>query len=265
MDQFQLRTERYEIQKEIWPQSGRHVLAQYNDQGILVYQAYNNEIADYALENQKFGGSWSTTRMSWIKTSFLWMMFRSGWGTKKNQERVLGIWLKRERFESYIALAAKESDEKGTIRCQWDPDHYPDGERHPYRKAIQLGLRNVQSFITGDDILRIIDVTPLVNEQYQHILSKNYTELVTPQETAYPLRTSDGNAIEETETSIRVTLMYKNKQKVVVLREGSEGEVMDMIYQKFKVKGKSVILPSGKYLSKRIPKDLPQGSTLIVS
>ena len=29
--------------------------------------------------------------MSWIKTSFLWMMHRSGWGTKENQERILQI------------------------------------------------------------------------------------------------------------------------------------------------------------------------------
>ena len=115
-------TERYVIQKDLWPQSGRHILAQYTDDAILVYQAYNNQIADYALQHQKLGGPhWSSTRMSWIKTNFLWMMFRSNWGTKKNQDRILGIWLKRSSFEKYIAMVYSKDicSERGTVRIQW--------------------------------------------------------------------------------------------------------------------------------------------------
>jgi hypothetical protein len=118
---WKVKTEKYSIQKDLWPASGRHILAQYNDEAILVYQAYNKRIADEALQNQKFGGLyWSSTRMTWIKTNFLWMMFRSGWGRKKDQERILGIWLKRESFERYLSMAStKGHSQKGTVRLQW--------------------------------------------------------------------------------------------------------------------------------------------------
>ena len=54
---------------------------------VVVYQAFNPEIAQYAVQNQHFGGpAYNFNRMSWIKTNFLWMMYRSGWATKKNQE-----------------------------------------------------------------------------------------------------------------------------------------------------------------------------------
>ena len=121
MESRQLKTEKYLVQKELWPASGRHVLAQYDDNAILVYQAYNDAIADYAIEHQKFGGpDWSSTRMTWIKTNFLWMMFRSDWGQKKNQNRILGVWLKRESFEKYIGMGSgRDITSKGTVRLQW--------------------------------------------------------------------------------------------------------------------------------------------------
>ena len=44
----------YVEQKEtIWPDDGRHILAQYDDDSIVVYQAYCPEIAEYAVKNQK--------------------------------------------------------------------------------------------------------------------------------------------------------------------------------------------------------------------
>lgn len=53
----------------------------------------------------------------------------------------------------------------GTVRLQWDPDHNPDGSRHDRRKAVQLGLRDVPTFASGEDVLRIDDVTPFVVQQ----------------------------------------------------------------------------------------------------
>ena len=66
----------------------RRILANYNKTTIRVYQAYNNKIADEALKLGKYGDSFKMDRMTWIKPSFLWMMYRSGWGTKINQERI---------------------------------------------------------------------------------------------------------------------------------------------------------------------------------
>ena len=57
-----------------------------NSEGVIVYQAYRPSIGTYAVEHGHFGGEFSYSRMSWIKTNFLWMMYRSGWGTKPGQE-----------------------------------------------------------------------------------------------------------------------------------------------------------------------------------
>ena len=43
--------------------------------------------------------------MSWIKTNFLWMMYRCGWASKKNQERVLAVRITREGFETILKNA----------------------------------------------------------------------------------------------------------------------------------------------------------------
>lgn len=88
--------------------------------------------------------------MTWIKTNFLWMMFRSGWGSKKDQERTLAIWLKRSSFEWILSQAVgskfhpevhgtKENYDKlkkGKVRLQWDPDHKPDGSKVSYNTSM---------------------------------------------------------------------------------------------------------------------------------
>ena len=92
------------------PEVGFHILSQQTENEILVYQAYNNAIADYAVANQTFGGNaFKYSRMSWIKPNFLWMMFRCGWAEKVNQERVLGIWIKKTGFEKTLKDAVYSS------------------------------------------------------------------------------------------------------------------------------------------------------------
>jgi hypothetical protein len=79
----------YLEQLSLWPLLGRHILAWYDHESIVVYQAFAADIADYAMAHQRFGGRFSFARMSWIEPGFLWMMFRSGWATKVGQQRVL--------------------------------------------------------------------------------------------------------------------------------------------------------------------------------
>jgi len=52
-------------------------------------------------------------------------------------------------------VSAAKNDNYGFVRCQWDPDHTPVGGKHTARRAIQLGLKSVRSYIRGDDILCI--------------------------------------------------------------------------------------------------------------
>lgn len=75
---FSLKTDLYSKQnEEIWPSSGRHILAQFDDNNVVVYQAFCPEIADYVVKHGHFGGpNYNFTRMTWIKTNFMWMMYR---------------------------------------------------------------------------------------------------------------------------------------------------------------------------------------------
>jgi hypothetical protein len=86
--------------------SGRHILAQYDERTVVVYQAYLREIAECAVQHERFGGpAFSPARMSWVKPNFLWMMFRSGWGTKPGQETTLAMRITREAFDQILAEA----------------------------------------------------------------------------------------------------------------------------------------------------------------
>lgn len=188
----------YLEQLEEWPATGRHIMAQYDDESVVVYQAYKPQIARWAVANQRFGGSFKFTRMSWIKPNFLWMMYRCGWATKQHQEMVLAVRIAREGFEQLLRDAVhsnyvepvygtedawKEQLRGSEVRLQWDPDHAPNGSKQA-RRAIQLGLRGevLQRYAT-DWIVNITDVTPLVKEQ--HAFVDDLAELHVPVERPY--------------------------------------------------------------------------------
>lgn len=166
---------------------------------MIVYQAFNSTIADYAVQNQHFVGckSYNPDRMTWIKTNFLWMMYRCGWCRKDaNQTNVLAIYLKKEAFFSYLDQAVPASYEESfgsknewniaskevRVRLQWDPDHNPQGKKEN-RRAVQLGLKKVHSFSSGRDILKIVDITDFVKENRSFAEKEElFEELIIPRE-----------------------------------------------------------------------------------
>ncbi|MFC5117058.1 DUF4291 domain-containing protein [Amycolatopsis halotolerans] len=164
----------------------RDVRAGFTDQTVTVYQAYSREIGDVAVESQTFAAPFKRERMTWIKPSFLWMMYRSGWATKPDQERILEIQITRDGFEWALAHAVLSSYESGTyasqrqwaerkdaspVRIQWDPDR--SATLAPLnRRAIQIGLsgeavdRYLDQWIT-----RITDITPLAARVHRCVSS----------------------------------------------------------------------------------------------
>ncbi len=141
---MKLVTEQYIIQKGRWPQSGRHILAQYDEASVIVYQAYSPSIGRFAAQYGYFGNGFSFERMSWLKPNFLWMQYRSGWSLKEHQETTLAVRLKRSAFDSILAQAVhstyaaevyqseevwKQAVKSSFVRLQWDPDHAPDGSK----------------------------------------------------------------------------------------------------------------------------------------
>lgn len=214
---MRLKVEPYLTQVERWPKTGRHILAQYDDESVVVYQAYRPEIGQFAASNGYFGGQFSLSRMSWIKPNFLWMMYRSGWGTISDQEVVLAISIKRSAFEQILSLAVpsvfvpelypnetvwKEAVNQSSVRLQWDPDHDPRGCKLE-RRAIQLGLRKrVLSHYANDWIIHIEDISQFVREQFYCVKTDDWTNLLTPSETVYP--------VSDEETAIRLGIDNKS-------------------------------------------------------
>ncbi|MDY3556226.1 DUF4291 domain-containing protein [Gemmata sp. JC717] len=197
-----LAFEPYPDQVKVWPKDGRHVLAQFDADSIVVYQAYSPAIGRYAIEHGRFGGAFSFERMSWIKPNFLWMMYRSGWGTKENQEITLALRLRRTFFESLLAEAAPStwdrdlfatSEEwsravgRSAVRLQWDPDHHPSGAKLD-RRALQLGLRGrvLEAFGTTE-LLEVIDLSEFVAQQRERLAARGTSALTTPRERVYTL------------------------------------------------------------------------------
>ena len=157
----------------------KEIRAVYTDTTIRVYQAYNQYIAEEAVCLGTFGSHFSMNRMTWIKPSFLWMMYRCGWAEKENQEHVLAIDIDRAGFDKAVKNAVKStySDSTGLskeewqkmvkesdVRVQWDPEKDVNGNNLSYR-SIQLGLRGdaVYQYV-HEWIKNIADITDYVKE-----------------------------------------------------------------------------------------------------
>lgn len=70
----------------------RHaVRAMHTEEFVRVYQAFNPVIAGKAIDAGRFVAPFKMDRMTWIKPSFNWMMYRSGYARKPQQEVVLAL------------------------------------------------------------------------------------------------------------------------------------------------------------------------------
>lgn len=197
-----LELELYSDQAARWPKSGRHILAQFDADSIVVYQAYRPETGRFAAEHGYFGTGFSLGRMSWIKPNFLWMMYRSGWASKEGQEVVLALRLRRAAFDEILSEAVpscfqreayasehewKAAVARSDVRLQWDPDHHPSGSPVE-RRAIQLGLRGpVLARYAKELLVSVEDISGFVREQRAHVEKKDYGLLKTPREDVYPV------------------------------------------------------------------------------
>ena len=130
------------------------------------------------------------------------MMYRSGWGTKVDQEVVLAVWIERPAFDTVLEQAVhsrfipevhrSRSDwehvvARSSVRLQWDPDRDPSGAKVD-RRAIQLGLRwDALVEYAREWIVGVEDISDFVRQQRQHARSYPYSQLITPRERVYPV------------------------------------------------------------------------------
>ena len=146
-------------------------------------------------------------RMTWIKPSFLWMMYRSGWGTKPGQEHILAIRITRTGFEEALASASlshyddsvysspeqwRVRKEASPVRVQWDPERDLHLEPLPWR-SLQVGLSGVAvTQYLHDWIVSIDDIT----ERAQTLRTTAFADpSLLPAERPYPLPAKVAQAV----------------------------------------------------------------------
>ena len=182
----------------------QQIRAVYDKETITVYQAYGKQIAQVAVAKQRFESPFSFQRMTWIKPSFLWMMERSNWGQKSNQEHVLAIKIKRSAWEDALRMAVLTSPDKkvyrsgeewrtafkqAKIHVQWDPERNLRGTKLEYR-SIQVGVSRfmIEAFV-NNWIVSITDMTPQVKKMHQFLKAGKYdhAKRLLPNERLYDL------------------------------------------------------------------------------
>lgn len=152
------------------------IRAAFSDETVRIYQAYCPEIAKPALDAGRFVPPFNMSRMTWIKTSFNWMMYRSGFAGKPGQEVVLGIDITRSGFEWALEHAVlshyhagihssqaewQSSVRHAPVRVQWDPER--NWRSNPVKdvRAIQIGL-------SGEAITRYVNEWIVCMENVTH-------------------------------------------------------------------------------------------------
>lgn len=196
----------------------RQIRASYTADTITVYQAYAPHIALPAVAAGRFVPPFKRERMTWIKPSFLWMMYRCGWATKPGQERVLAIEITREGFEWALARACLSHHDPAVhgdrqswarqlrtspVRVQWDPERTLRLQALPYR-SLQVGLSGeaVDRYV-DDWTVTITDITPTVR-RIRELLDRGDEQAASahlPVERVYPLPERIGAPLNATPVS----------------------------------------------------------------
>ncbi len=180
------------------------IRAVYDTSTIRVYQAYSDAVANAALARGTFvSPPFKMDRMTWIKPSFLWMMYRAGWGLKDaGQTRILAIDISREGFEWALhnsclsdadpgATAGQWSSIKASspVRIQWDPERNLALHRLAYR-SIQIGLsKQAVDLYVNQWIRGITDIGEQVREIHELVRrdKMDAAQALLPNERPYPL------------------------------------------------------------------------------
>ena len=141
--------------------------------------------------------------MTWIKPSFLWMMYRCGWGLKEGQETVLAVEITHEGFEWAL---------RNACLSHYVPASTPTGGLEAPTEAVRRpgssGTRNATSICgrsrtvpsssasparrarryADEWTVSIADVTPLAREIHALVRAGNLDAAAErlPEERPYP-------------------------------------------------------------------------------
>ncbi|MFG3700899.1 DUF4291 domain-containing protein [Micromonospora sp. NPDC047620] len=180
------------------------IRADFTADTVTVYQAYPPEIARAALAAGRFVPPFKRERMTWVKPSFRWMMYRCGWATKPGQERVLAVEITRSGFEWALAHSCLSSFDRdrypdretwsrrlraSPVRVQWDPERSLRLAPLPHR-SLQVGLAGeaVRRYV-DEWLVALTDATPMAHAVRAALDAgdDSAAEALLPPERPYPL------------------------------------------------------------------------------
>lgn len=179
----------------------RQIYAAYDDLGVYVYQAFSPDIVAAALAKGTFGKGFNLERMTWIKPSFGWMLYRSGYATTHRQEAILKIKLTHDGLLTILSQSVettynprvyanviewKTALMASAVRHQWDPERHLDGKKLE-RRAIQIGISGpvVRAYV-DEWIIDLEEVTALAQSIQQAVKERQPLPDV-PTEQIYPV------------------------------------------------------------------------------
>jgi hypothetical protein len=178
----------------------RQVRAVHDADTITVYQAYPPAIADAAVRSGTFVAPFKRERMTWVKPSFCWMMYRCGWAAKPGQERVLAVRMSRAGFERALGMASLSHFDRtlyddgaawaaqkaaSPVRVQWDPERTPSGAALNHR-SLQIGIGGAAVAAYVDEwVVGLEDITDQVVAWRAELADG--TDPALPDEVPYPL------------------------------------------------------------------------------
>jgi hypothetical protein len=216
---------------EVTGTAWREVRALFDESTVTVYQAYTAEIAAAATAAQNFVHPFRLNRMTWIKPSFAWMMYRSNWAQRPGQERILSIRIARANFDQTLLDSCLSSYDESVYGShddwvarkrssgaivQWDPERSLSLERLAWR-SIQIGLTQATAHEFASSWEKeITDVTDLVREIKKDVVSGriDLAERYRPVEAPYPMTSSALQATAATDyaKSMRVAPAERSSQ-----------------------------------------------------
>lgn len=179
------------------------IRALFDEKNIAVYAAFGDSIAIPALKNQQLLPPFVYNRMTWVKPSFLWMLYRSDWGNRASMTRILRIWIKRSHWDAALQEAILTTPvatvypnkkkwrtqlEKTRVRVQWDPERSITNKKLAI-KSIQLGITaKLSEQYAKQWITKIEEVTSMAHRINNLLLAGKVQEAekLLPQERIYP-------------------------------------------------------------------------------
>lgn len=158
----------------------REIRAEFDNQGVYVYQAFRAEIAKSAVALGTFGPDFSLNRFTWIKPSLGWMLYRSRYAENRGQEAILRIKIGHQDFQDILRQVVPAIFEPGLspsvddwhgklklhdLRFQWDPGRDLSMQKIPHLRSLQIGIgpSHIRQYV-NNWIMEVTDVTEAIKK-----------------------------------------------------------------------------------------------------